>query len=230
MFNKFSTHMRTTAIISLVLVFALSTTWATTNRYSDSIVMKQGKKSKHGTLTLVSAEVEAEIRKWSLDSYLNEQGLNKVKITCEMTEELINSNGDTYYQLTFDFGPSDVYFDVPLELTIQGKYVEINSEASIKITKNALAVYLDEQGEDSVVITVELYYGWDGTLLFVFGPSGAHFEPELELIIKGGYIEDDMILIGEDGEALEYKVDKKQTKIAFFIFHFSRYSYDHYDY
>ena len=294
-------------ILSFVLTFVLSSAWAAS--YSDSVVMKPGRKSKHGTLTLVRKEVEAEIPKWSLDSYLNEQGLDKVKITCEMTEELINSNGGTYYQLTFDFGPSDVYFDVPLELTIQGKYVEtdhdlvlldpdgnpleankitgngrltfeidhfstytyvepvdeetyvepvdeetidnyewastyfasakigvkggninINKETSVKITKNALAVYLDEQGEDSVVITVEFYYGWDDTLLFVFGPSGAHFEPELELTIKGGYIEDDMFLIGEDGEALEYRSQKKNTKFIFKIPHFSRYSYDHYDY
>ena len=30
-------------------------------------------------------------------------------------------------------------------------------------------------------------YGWDGTLLFVFGPTGAYFAPGLELNIADGY-------------------------------------------
>ncbi len=324
---------KTAAILSLVLVFALSTVWGTTNRYSDSVVMKQGRKSKNATLKLVRNEVEAKIRKWSVDSYLNEKGINEVEITCKMTEKLVDHGDGTYYQLKFNFGPNDVYFDTPLELTIQGKYIEtshdlvlldpdgnplevnkitgngevtyeidhfstyqyvssgdedvvdesgdevvvdessdevvvdegatvvadeevidnynhewasthfasaeigvdggnihVNSEASIKIKRKALAEYLDEQGVDSVVITVKLYYGWDGTLLFVFGPSGAHFEPDLELTIEGGYIEDQMLFIGEDGEMLEYVVKKKGTKLIFKLNHFSRYSYDHYDY
>ena len=286
-------------ILSFVLTLALSSAWADT--YSDSVVMKQGKKSKHRKLKLVYKEVEAKIQKRSLDSYLNKKGINEVEITCRMTEELVDHGDGTYYQLKFNFGPNGIYFDTPLELTIQGKYVEtdhdlvlldpdgnpleatkikrnggltyeidhfstyqyvnsgdegvdnhnhewasthfgsaeigvdgrnihVNSEASVKITENALATYLNEQGVDSVVITVELYYGWDGTLLFVFGPSGAHFEPELELVIEGGYIEDDMFLIGEDGEALEYTSKKKGNKLTFLVPHFSRYSYDHYDY
>ena len=83
---------------------------------------------------------------------------------------------------------------------------------------------------DSVLITVELYYGWDGTLLFVFGPSGAHFEPDLELTILGGYVVDDMFMIGENGEALEYTSKKGPGSLTFLIPHFSSYSYDHYGY
>lgn len=307
---------KTAAILSLVLVFGLSTAWAAPGKkskngrlktYSDSIVIKQGRKSKNGTLKLVRHKVEANIWKKSLDSYLKDKGINEVQITCQVTEELINSDDGAYYKLMFYFGPSGTYFDVPLELTIKGKYldtdidlvlldpdgnpfegnvsrgkdkkgkdqityeinhfstyqyvsssskevidnydhewaathyarkkigveggnIKVNSEASVKINNDALAEYLSEQGVDSVLITVELYYGWDRTLLFVFGPSGAHFEPSLELTIEGGYIEDDMLFVGEDGELLEYTSQKKGSQLTFNIPHFSRYSYDTYDY
>ena len=112
----------------------------------------------------------------------------------------------------------------------KGGQIQINEEAKIRIKNKAFDSYLNEQGIDAVEITVEMYYGWDGSIWFVFGPSGAFFEPEMELEIKGGYVEEDMVLIGEDGEFLEYRSDKKGTKLNFYIPHFSSYSYDHYDY
>ena len=115
-------------ILSFVLTLALSSAWAAT--YSDSVVMKQGKKSKNATLKLVRKEVEAKIQRWSVDSYLNSKGINEVEITCQMTEKLVDhDHGDgTYYQLQFNFGPNDIYFDTPLKLTIQGKYVETSHD------------------------------------------------------------------------------------------------------
>jgi len=73
-------------ILSFVLTFALSGAWAAT--YSDSVVMKQGKRSKGGTLKLVRKEVDAKIQKKSLDSYLTELGINEVEITAQTTERV----------------------------------------------------------------------------------------------------------------------------------------------
>ncbi len=109
-----------------------------------------------------------------------------------------------------------------------GGVIHINSEASAKIYEDALKPYFQEQGINSVEIKVELYYGWDASLLFVFSPSGAYFNPNLELTIAGGYIAENMTLLGEDGEALECTVKKKGNALTFYIPHFSKYSYDHY--
>ena len=67
-------------------------------------------------------------------------------------------------------------------------------------------------------------------LLFVFGPSGAHFDPPLELTLTHTDFDEEMVLLGSDGELLEYVLDESANKVTFKIPHFSRYSYDHYDY
>ncbi len=113
----------------------------------------------------------------------------------------------------------------------KGGNIYINPEAKIKIKSKSVDDYLDAMDLDDVEITVEMYYGWDGSIWFVFGPSGTFFTPdELELTISGGYIEEDMILLDEEGEFLEYKADKKQQSLTFLIRHFSSYYYEQYDY
>ena len=67
-------------------------------------------------------------------------------------------------------------------------------------------------------------------LLFVFGPSGVRFDPPLELTLTHTDFDEEMVLLGGDGELLEYTLDESANKVTFKIPHFSRYSYDHYDY
>jgi len=142
----------------------------------------------------------------------------------------------------YDFGEADESYDewffwaasysssVVVKIG-KGGELDINPEAYLKIKSKSVDDYLKEMGIKSVEITVEMYYGWDREIWFVFGPSGTFFTPkELELTILGGYIEEDMLLLGEDGEFLEYTVDKKQQSLTFFIPHFSSYSYEDYDY
>jgi len=142
----------------------------------------------------------------------------------------------------YDFGADDddyydewfwaaAYFGSVVVEKGKGGNIQINPEAKIKIKNKSVDDYLDEMGIDSVEITVEMYYGWDGSIWFVFGPCGTFFTPdELELTISGGYLEEDMLLLGEDGEFLEYNINKKQQSLTFFIPHFSAYYYDNYDY
>lgn len=71
-------------------------------------------------------------------------------------------------------------------------------------------------------------------LLFIFGPSGAYFDPPLELTLRKDYFNDSAILVNELGEALEYTVKSGKAKgvryTTFYIPHFSSYSYDFYEY
>ena len=142
----------------------------------------------------------------------------------------------------YDFGEADEgyfdewfwaasYFDSVVVEKGKGGNIQINPEAHLKIKNKSVDDYLDTMGMESVEITVEMYYGWDGSIWFVFGPSGTFFTPDkLELTILGGYLEKDMLLLGEDGEFLEYNINKKQQSLTFFIPHFSEYYYDNYDY
>ena len=117
-----------------------------------------------------------------------------------------------------------------------GGIIRINEDARIRIHEGALSAYLDEKGLDSVEITVEMteFFDENGNFdgaMFVFGPSGAHFDPPLKLQLRGKYLTDNLLLFDENGEALEYRVvDKSGDVMVFAIPHFSSYSYDHYDY
>ena len=116
-----------------------------------------------------------------------------------------------------------------------GGTITINSDAKITIPKHALSDYLDKQGISSVEITVEMVEVYDGegnldTLVFTFGPDGCTFAPELELRLKGDYLLPNYVLMSEEGEALEYTTQGNGNLITFYIPHFSRYSYDMYDY
>ena len=70
----------------------------------------------------------------------------------------------------------------------------------------------------------EGYYRLD----FTFGPSGAHFDPPLELEFKGSYFTDisEVTLYGEDEEELPYDLHPGGNKMTYFIPHFSSYTYD----
>ena len=114
-------------------------------------------------------------------------------------------------------------------------------KVEVTIRKHTLEPYMDTQGIDEVTVTVDVmaeqierpdgsrYYQFD----FVFGPSGAFFEPEpLELTLKGKYHSDDVEvwLYDENGEALEGVRNNQVDHTTLYIPHFSRYSYDIYDY
>ena len=67
---------------------------------------------------------------------------------------------------------------------------------------------------------------------FVFGPSGAYFNPALLVVFEGEWVQSnpDIALYDENGEAMEYRRSKSDTKIKIEVPHFSRYAYDAYDY
>ena len=174
MFSKFNTHMRTTAIISLVLAFAMSLAWAVDKGGNDARkvtyrareVIKKG----NGTTIDVVNEGEKIIKVWvdsgALDAYMKEQGIKKVNLTVDITETLIEPrDGDSYYQLDFEFGP-----------------------------------------------------------------SGAFFSPDLEVRLEKAYYNSEVWMYDEDGELLETYEHGSDGKLYFLVPHFSRYSYDFYDY
>jgi hypothetical protein len=64
-------------------------------------------------------------------------------------------------------------------------------------------------------------------LILTFAPSGIFFEPNATLKLKGDYVNANLWLYDENGEALEGKHHKDK---GFSIYHFSSYYYDDYDY
>ena len=109
------------------------------------------------------------------------------------------------------------------------------------ILTGSLDAYLDSLEIDAVEITAEmteeLVTRPDGTsyykLDFTFGPSGAFFYPDAFILkIKGKYVSADteIWLYDEYGEELPGKRNDSAKLIKFDIPHFSRYSYDMYDY
>ena len=81
MFRKFSvTTLKSTAIVSLVLVFTLSLAWGVTY-YSKSKVVGDG-----GGAIKINQDAEVYIHPGALDAYLAEEGLDRVKIDVEMID------------------------------------------------------------------------------------------------------------------------------------------------
>ena len=130
MFTKFDRHMKLTAIIGMVLVFGLSAAWAVQTHSASKVIRYRS----GNTLKVIHAgnnqHILAQITAGSLDAYMAENSLNQVTITCELTEEWVDTGGGNgYYKLSFVFGPSGVYFDPdPLILKIKGKWVANNTE------------------------------------------------------------------------------------------------------
>ena len=104
-----------------------------------------------------------------------------------------------------------------------------DEDITVDIEPGSLDVYLNEEGVDEVEITVDTVDFENGDLEFAFGPSGAHFTPSLRLTISGPYLEEDLTLLDENGEALEYTVSHSGNSMTFYIPHFSSYYYDDYD-
>lgn len=126
MLKKMFTPVRFTAIFNFVLILGLSVAWAV-EYYSGSRVYRLGHRADYFVIKSGHDRVRARVRANALDGYLTEQGLNKVKITGDMTEELVEcDDGTTRYHLNFTFGPTGAYFEEnkPLKLRIRGKYVE----------------------------------------------------------------------------------------------------------
>jgi len=108
------------------------------------------------------------------------------------------------------------------------------------IPKNSLDAYLVERGLKEVEITIDmteiLIQLPDGTsyyqLTFVFGPSGAYFDPNdpLKLTLNGKYASASTTvwLYNEMGELLEGKRTSGNGEMTFYIPHFSNYYYDRY--
>ena len=138
MFKRFQTPIGSIAIIGLVLVFALTAAWATINYYSASAVIGQNASGKFVIVHENDREAIVHIQKGALDHYLEDQDIDEVEITVEMSAEEIKTKGKGYYRLEFTFGPSGAYFDPPLELELSGKYANT--------PQNEIWLY-DENGE-----------------------------------------------------------------------------------
>ncbi len=130
MLTQFHATLTKTAILSLVLIVAISTAWAV-NYSSDSYRFTMG---KSGNLDLVSGKskkggqrdkIWCMVKKNALDDYLVEQNLSSVTLTCDLVEEWVECDDGPHYHLSFEFGPSGAFFrsDRPLEVRIEGKYV-----------------------------------------------------------------------------------------------------------
>jgi len=111
-------------------MLVLSNSWAKPKgkgkqvHYSES---KEIKKGHGGTLKIVytrTDKIEAKIKHRALDSYMEMLDLDKVEISVELKEEWVKCGDGHHYYLDFTFSPSGAFFDQPLELKIQGKYVE----------------------------------------------------------------------------------------------------------
>ncbi len=122
MIRKFSsTTLKSTIIVGLV--FGLSIAWAV-QIYSSSMTVKKGQR---GGMRLVgdgNSFIDVYTDNGTLDAYIEEQGIDKVKITCHLIETLVErDDGSTYYHLTFVFGPHGAFFTPePLWVKLKGKY------------------------------------------------------------------------------------------------------------
>ena len=111
-----------------------------------------------------------------------------------------------------------------------GRIRLVRGMVCVTIRGGALTNYMLMNNLSAVTINVEVFRLSPDSILFVFGPSGAYFEPKLELTLKRQYMLPNFMLYDENGEALEFEVRRKKDAITFFIPHFSSYSYDLYDY
>ena len=128
--RKFNTAIISTAILSLVFVVALSIAWAV-NTYNGSVIIENGSTYEQAIQIIQQGNdhIKVEIEGGSLDAYMDEEDLNEVLVTCELTEELVSGPNGDYYKLNFEFGPSGAYFSPnPLVLKIKGKWVADDTE------------------------------------------------------------------------------------------------------
>jgi hypothetical protein len=161
MFQKMFTPIRLTAILSLVLMLSFSVVWAankkknsytsssatsssttsestasdvsTVTYYQDSVTVPRGKKGNASMTPIKDGgqdKVEVTSRKYTLEPYMDEQGINEVTLTVDvMVEQIERPDGSHFYQFDFVFGPSGAFFEPePLELTLKGKYHSDDTE------------------------------------------------------------------------------------------------------
>ena len=118
-------------IFILLAISAFSIAWAEINTYSGSVIIESGS-TEDNVLHIVqqgSDQIKVQIAAGSLDAYMDEESLDEVEVTLELTEELIEDPEGDYYKMSFEFGPSGAYFDPdPLTLKIKGKWVADNTE------------------------------------------------------------------------------------------------------
>ena len=126
-----STPIRYTAMFGLVLMLGLSLAWAV-EYYSDSMTISRGQKG-NSSITVVKDggqdKVEVTAKKYTLEPYMDEQGVDEVTVTVDATVGWVDDDQGGHYQMDFTFGPSGAFFDPkPLELTLKGKYHSDNTD------------------------------------------------------------------------------------------------------
>ena len=140
MIRKFSsTTLKSTLIVGLVLVLALSVVDAkkkdrnystesssttsstdtapasTVNYYEASFIVQKGKSGGVFPVREGKNKIYICVLNTALDSYMAEKGINSVEITVSVLTEFVEvADGDGYYLLDFIFGPSGAYFEPPL--------------------------------------------------------------------------------------------------------------------
>ena len=187
---------------------------------------------------------------------LHNIGLNAIGITCNMSKKIHTAMRFATISclllvLAFtDAGAAQTYhaskvikkgwggtiYVAPNLLDLLG----VLDRVTATIPSRSLDAYMNEQGIKSVEITVDMIeervQQADGSsyykLEFYFGPTGAYFNPPLELKLTGKYVSPntDVWLYDENGERLEGTRCNLLDTIIFEIPHFSRYGYDDYSY
>ena len=153
MFTQLRTTLTKTAILSLVLVFSLSAAWAVQNYRASKQIGKSGGKFDV-VKTSRKDKVKVTIKKGALKAYLEEQGLNKVEITVETTEDFVPCDGGSHYHFIFTCGPNGTYFDKPLELEIKGKYFETGCHVWLFNEDGEALEGVRKNGKDKIVFKI----------------------------------------------------------------------------
>ena len=133
MFTKIHATIRFTAIFGLALAIVLSVARTFNQR-----------------CYCINGKVKAN----ALNGYLEEQGIDEFDLTVDAIAALVECSGDTHYHVDLVFGPSGCFFDPPLELKLQGKYVKTGChvwlydetgeelEATVDEKKNKITIYV----------------------------------------------------------------------------------------
>ena len=153
MLTQLRTTLTKTAILSLVLVFALSVAWAVQNHSTSKQIGNSGGKFD-AVKTSRKDKVKVTIKKGALKAYLEEQGLNEVEITVETTEDFVPCGSGSHYHFIFTCGPNGTYFDTPLELEIKGKYFETGCHVWLFNEDGEALEGVREDGNDKIVFKI----------------------------------------------------------------------------
>lgn len=119
--------------LKIGIIFGLIFTLVTGSLFAGANVKRKTVRKGDGTTNINAARdsqgSSAVVTIWgnSVDTYMDEQGVDQVTISVETIEQWIeDANGNLVPDLTFIFGPHGCFFTEPLELKLKGNYVTDN--------------------------------------------------------------------------------------------------------